>query len=116
MAALQLKYSYNSPLNTTITDSDGQVLYVISTPHSWGRRTTTISRPSGSSGQTAYHDVEQDESESAAVSTGDIEELARIHWRFLRNSRLIYQGQFKDLGELMQISNEKLYVSGSLVM
>jgi len=99
---VKLRLSRNSPIKTTVTDSDGRLLYVISTPHCWNRRTTTISRPSETSGQTASYDVEEIESELAAASSGNIEELARIHWHHFRSSILVYQGQIQDFGDLMQ--------------
>lgn len=79
---MELTLSHNSPTNTDLSTPDGRVLYSISTPHRWTRRTTTMSKHTLSHG--------------GLWPTGGSQELARINWHSWRNSRLIFNGQMTD--------------------
>lgn len=41
---MQLIFTKNSPINTTLVSNDGHILYKIDTPFALGKRTTTINK------------------------------------------------------------------------
>lgn len=88
---VKLKLSWADALHTTISNTDDKPLYKLSTPY-WPliRRTTTIYKYIlGADGQ----------------PTESSEEIARIQWHAVHNSKLVYQGRIVDLKTFMPAVN-----------
>lgn len=81
-----LKLTGRLPTNTALLNQDGKPLYTISTTRAVLRRTTYIHR----------HIVDAD-----GEPTDATEELARIHWHWASSSRLVWNGEIKDVDNLM---------------
>lgn len=84
---MNLHLSNNSPINTVLSNDAGEVLYTITTPWKFPRRTTTI-----------YQHVHD------ADATDERTELAQIHWHTVRSSRLVYNGQIYDMNTFLKRS------------
>ncbi|KDQ54824.1 hypothetical protein JAAARDRAFT_350496 [Jaapia argillacea MUCL 33604] len=76
----RLTLTNDSPLRTILLDDHNIPQYKISTPLTLFRSTTTITR----------------------CTTGKDEELARIQWHTMRNSRILFQGQILDVGDFFK--------------
>ncbi|KIP03388.1 hypothetical protein PHLGIDRAFT_77693 [Phlebiopsis gigantea 11061_1 CR5-6] len=81
-----LQLSRNSPINTTLLTEDGKPMYTISTPHKIFRRTTTVTRHT--------YDAE-------GQPTDITEEMAKIHWHRLTSSKLVLNGELKNIDKVM---------------
>jgi len=79
LTAMHLLLSRDSPGNTTITNSTGQVLYRSSTPFKWSGRTTTVSK------------VVPNESDGDHMRDR-FAELAQIEWNGPKTSIFRYHG------------------------
>lgn len=79
---MELHLSRNNPANTSLTTSDGRVLYSVSTPRALTGRTTTLSK----------HNLSQ----GGCMPVGGSHELARIHWHRWRHAELVYNDQILD--------------------
>lgn len=83
---MELTLSHDDPISTDLLTADGLPLYTISTPLKWPHRTTTIMK----------YVLDGDER-----PTGENTELARIHWHYFGNSRIIFNGQILDSNAFM---------------
>lgn len=81
-----LKLSKWTPTETDLLNEDGKALYTITTTNKLVRRTTYIHKHIiGADGQ----------------PTDETEEMARIHWHWASNSRLVWNGEIQDVEKMM---------------
>jgi len=96
---MRLTLTSSRPLNTVLTNEEGQALYTSKTPSKWSHRTTFICRVQPEYADHKY-DVEEDEEETAGSSSQDSEspnvvglsKIAQIHWQIIGSSTLKYRG------------------------
>lgn len=83
---LTLRLSHNSPMNTILLNEDENPMYTISTARRVFRRTAIIAR----------HTFDVD-----GQATGVIKETARIHWHHLTASKLVYNGEIREINKVI---------------
>lgn len=79
---MNLTLSHDSPINTSISNSSGQVLYRAQTPLKWYGRVTRI-----------YKVVPNDIKDDPEDMEDRFEEVARIEWRGPKTSIFRYRGR-----------------------
>jgi len=89
------------PKNTVLRDSTGKPIYLISTPGIIHKTTTIYKIPAGAC--TEFSDKEKLKEVKRLKNEVDcgLEEKARIHWRVFNSSRLVYNGQIREMKDFM---------------
>src|ERR1700722_2998536 len=77
----------NSPLNTILTDTEGQHVYNVQTPFKFTHRTTTISHVQSNYETSILKDVDR-----IPPSSLNMTQVAQIDWRLFTSSILKYKG------------------------
>ena len=81
-----LKQTGWSPTDTALLNDDGRALYTIVTKDKLVRRTTFIYK----------HALD-----AAGQPTDESKEMARIHWHWTSDSKLVWNGEIKDVEKMM---------------
>ncbi|KAK7677080.1 hypothetical protein QCA50_019978 [Cerrena zonata] len=107
---MQLELTRNSTTSTVLRIPDGRAVYHIKTPGLFTRKTTTIYKIPEMKSQ-RYQDAKK----MHDVEPNPEEEIARIHWHNVQNSRLIWEGRAYDVQDILKSKHawfEKKHFTG----
>lgn len=96
---MQLQLTKDETTRTVLRIPEGRPLYHIHTPGIWSRKTTTIYKIPENNAQ-RYLDVEA--KHMTKVEPLPEEEIARIHWHAIHNTRLIWEGKACDMKDVLK--------------